>query len=95
MLDITEIKYRKAPQKYQKMQVEGEKSNTINRKKTKLYDYYICDYCKTEIRLDKKQEERSGGITILPHSLTKCGEITAVLCGKCVKEAIKQLEKNN
>lgn len=54
MLDITEIKYRKTPQKHQKMQVEGEKSNTINRKMTKLYDYYICDYCKAEIRLDKK-----------------------------------------
>ena len=54
MLDITEIKYRKAPSKYTKVQSEGERSNITNRKMTKLYDYYICDYCKAEIRLDKK-----------------------------------------
>ncbi len=92
MLDITEIKYRKAPSKYTKVQSEGERSNITNRKMTKLYDYYICDYCKAEIRLDKKQEERSGGIVVLPHSLTKCEQITVALCCKCVKEEIKQLE---
>lgn len=94
MLDITSIKYRKAPLKLTKLHTDEEINNTTNRKKSKLYDYYVCDYCRAEIRLDKRQEERSGGIVILPHSLTKCGEITAVLCTKCVKEAMKQLERN-
>lgn len=93
MLDITSIKYRKQPPKYTKTQVEGEQNYTTNRKMIKLYDYYICDYCKSEIRLDKKQQERSGGIVVIPHTLTKCGEITVALCNKCIKDVIKQFEK--
>lgn len=62
-------------------------------KHTKLYDYYICDNCGSEIKLDIKQTERSGGIAILPNSLTKCGELKVALCNKCVKDVLKQLEK--
>ena len=60
---------------------------------TKDYDYYICDYCKSEIRLDLKQYERSGGIVILPHTLTRCGNIAVALCNKCVKKVQKELEE--
>lgn len=93
MLQVIEIKYRKEPEKYAKMQHLEEKNNIVKRKAKKLYDYYICDYCGSEIRLDIKQTERSGGIAILPNSLTKCGELKVVLCNKCVKDVLKQLEK--
>lgn len=93
MLQILDVKYRKEPVKHTKMQYLEEKNNVVKRKAQKAYDYYICDYCGSEIRLDTKQTERSGGIAVLPNSLTKCGELKVALCNKCVKNAVKQLEK--
>ena len=93
MLKNLDIKNRKEPIKHTKLQHVEEKNNLVKRKSDKLYDYYICDYCGAEIRLDIKQTERSGGIAILPNSLTKCGELKVVLCNKCVKDVLKQLEK--
>lgn len=93
MLKILDIKYRKEPIKHTKLQHFEEKNNLVKRKADKLYDYYICDNCGSEIRLDIKQVERSGGIAILPNPLTKCGDLKVALCNKCVKDVLKQLEK--
>lgn len=57
--------------KHTKIKKENHDSFIIATKTEKLYDYYECDYCKNEIRLDKKQNERTGGIVIFPHTLTK------------------------
>ena len=59
MLKILDIKYRKEPIQHTKLQHFEEKNNIVKRKSKKLYDYYICDYCGSEIRLDIKQTERS------------------------------------
>ena len=59
----------------------------------KLYDFYKCDYCQDEIRLDVKQQERSGGIVEFPHSLTKSGKLKLVLCNRCLKKAIEELKR--
>lgn len=64
----------------------------VNSEKTKIYDYYVCDYCKEQIRLDAKKPERSGGIAIIPHSLTKCGELRLALHNKCLKPIIQEIE---
>ncbi len=93
MLKILDIKYRKEPIKYTKVQHFEEKNNIVKRNSKKLYDYYVCDYCGSEIRLDIKQAERSGGIAILPNSLTKCGNLKVALCNKCIKEVQRQLER--
>lgn len=93
MLQILDVKYRKEPVKRTKMQYLEEKNSVVKRKAQKSYDYYVCDYCGSEIRLDLKQTERSGGIAILPNSLTKCGELKVALCNRCVKGVLKQLEK--
>lgn len=93
MLDINTLKYRKEPQKYTQMLVKKQTSNVVNSEKTKLYDYYVCDYCKDQIRLDIKKTERSGGIAIIPHTLTRCGELKLALCNKCIRKAIKEFEK--
>ena len=93
MLDINNLKYRKEPQKYVQMSVKNQDSNVVNSEKVKLYDYYICDYCKDKIRLDIKQTERSGGIAIFPHSLTKCGELKLTLCNKCLIPAVREIER--
>ena len=93
MLDIKELKYRKEPQKYTQMLVKNETSNVVNSERTKMYDYYGCDYCRDKIRLDIKKSERSGGIATIPHTLTRCGELKLALCNKCIKKAIEELEK--
>lgn len=93
MFDIEKLKKREKVIKYTKYFENTSKSNLVNHRKEKDYDYYICDYCKDEIRLDLKQYERSGGIVIFPHTLTKCGKVTVVLCNKCVKKVQKELEE--
>lgn len=94
MLNINELKYRKEPQKHTQILVKNETSNVVNSEKTKMYDYYVCDYCKDKIRLDIKKTERSGGIATIPHSLTKCGELKLALCNKCIRDVIMEFEKN-
>lgn len=93
MLDINNLKYREEPQKYTQMLIKNENSNVVKSERTKLYDYYVCDYCKDKIRLDIKKNERSGGIATIPHSLTKCGELKLALCNKCLIPTIQEIER--
>lgn len=90
---INEIKTRKEIPKYDKFETKNSNSNVVNTEKKKLYKYYKCDYCNDEIRLDKKQHERSGGIVSIPHSITKCGKLELVLCNKCLKDVIKEFKE--
>lgn len=39
--------------------------------KEKEYLYYICDYCKDKIKILDKKYEMTGGIVVLPRTLTK------------------------
>ena len=93
MFDINTLKYREKPVKHIKILKDSSNSNTVNSNRTKLYEYYTCDLCKDEIRLDLKKDKRTGGTVVLPSTLTKCGEIEVALCNKCVKEVLKILEK--
>lgn len=93
MININDLKYRKEPPKYTETMKKDEYCNVANTKKIKKYEYYVCDYCKDHIRLDKKKYERSGGIAIIPHSLSKCGELKLALCNKCVKDAVQEIER--
>lgn len=87
---LKDFQLRKEIPKYEKFKKENEFSNIVKTKREKLYDYYKCDYCKDEIRLDKKRNERSGGIVNFPHTLTKSGKVTLVLCNKCLNSVIKE-----
>lgn len=87
---LYELQTRKEIPKYEKIKRENEISNVVETKKEKIYDYYICDYCNDEIRLDKKVAERSGGIVNFPDTLTKKGRVRLVLCNKCLNSAIKE-----
>lgn len=84
------LQQRKEITKYTKEQKQNSESFVIPTKTVKLYDYYRCDYCNDEIRLDKKQHERSGGIVTLPKTLTKRGKLTLALCNKCLNKVIKE-----
>lgn len=92
-MDIYKLRTRTEIPKYTKELKENENSNIVKTKRTKLYEYYRCDYCGDEIRLDKKQHKRSGGIVAFPHTLTKKGEITLALCNKCLNKAIKEFKE--
>lgn len=87
---IDELQLRKEITKYEKTETKHESSNVVKTERKKLYNYYKCDYCNEEIRLDIKQSERSGGIVNFPHTLTKRGKLTLVLHNKCLNKAIKE-----
>lgn len=93
MINFEIVKFRKELPQYKRVCRFGEKNNTINRKIQKQYDYYICDYCAEEIKINVKHDEKNGGIVIFPHSLTKCGELKVVLHNRCLNKALEQAEK--
>ena len=92
---INKFKNRDKIQKYTKIIKEDTKSNVLKAKVIEKYQYLKCDYCGNEIRLDKKEYERTGGTKVFSHSFTKCGKIELALCNKCLKPVIKELEERN
>lgn len=66
--------------------------NTVQSKKEKLYDYYKCDYCGKDIPINKKWEEKQGGIVELKASITGLFAIKLALHNKCLKSVIKEFE---
>ncbi len=69
------------------------RSHLTKVKTEKLYKYYKCDYCGDEIRIEKKKQEMTGGIVILPHTLTKRGELKLAVCNKCLRSILKEFEE--
>lgn len=78
---------------YQKMETIESGNSVVNAKRKKAYDYYKCDYCGAEIRIKEKRHEMTRGIAIIPHTITRRGELRLALCSKCLKPALKELEK--
>lgn len=63
-------------------------------KKTKLYEYYICDYCGSEIKIKNKWEKSSGGVILVPPLLIKKPKgITIAVCNRCFNSALKEFEE--
>ncbi len=90
------IRSREKPEKRTKYRIiNSGVAHLTKTEKKKLYDYYICDFCGNEIKIDKKWENRTGGIVTLPPSLTH-ESITykLALCNKCVKSVIKEFEED-
>lgn len=79
--------------KFTKYKDKSAGCHLVNEKPKKLYDYYVCDYCKNEIVIKDKKEQQDGGIAILPNSLTYRGEIQVALHNKCLKHLVKELER--
>ena len=55
MFDVEKFKYRDKPAKYIKLEENSNSSNVVHSKRKKKYEYYRCDYCNCEIRLDLKE----------------------------------------
>ena len=79
------IKYKEKPK---------EARHLIKYKQEKDYEYYKCDYCGKEIKIEKDWEKRTGGILTLPTSLTNRGKIKVAMHNQCLKNFLKELEEN-
>lgn len=87
------LRYRKEVPKYSKLKPKPEASHLVNYKNEVEYEYYICDYCGAKIKILNKKYKMTGGIAILPYTLTKTKDLKLALCNKCVRPAIKEFEK--
>lgn len=90
--NIMKLKSRKEIIKHIKEIKEETYSNLEKSRTIKKYEYYKCDYCGDEIRLDIKRQERSGGIATIPHSITKCGKLELALCNKCLNKVLAEFQ---
>lgn len=94
MMNFENLCYREKVPLYTKLKPKPtEGRHLIRYKDEKDYDYYICDYCGAEIEIKEKRHEMMGGIAIIPHTITRRGELKLALCSKCLKPALKELEK--
>lgn len=94
--NLSKFKYRDKIQILTKEVKEDTGSNLLKAKVIKKYQYYICDYCGQEIRLDKRFEERDGGICTFRPSLIKANFIIELaLHNRCLKPVVKEFEDKN
>lgn len=77
--------------KYKKI----ETNHLTNSKKEIDYEFYICDCCKNEIKIETKKDRHKqvGGIVTLPNTVTKRGNIQLALCNSCLNRVIREFEK--
>jgi len=60
----------------------------------RLYDYYVCDYCNSEIEIFKKRYEMTGGEVTIPASLTGKSPVVLMLCNRCLKKVLNEFEES-
>lgn len=99
--NITYYENREKPEKHTKYKTE--KNHLSNREEQiKDYDYYVCDYCESQIKILENGKNvdgtniATGGIAKFPISLTRAkSTVQLALCNKCVKAVIQQFEEQN
>ena len=77
--------------RYKKMK-EHESNHLTNVKKEIEYEYYICDFCRKEIKIQKKLYEQTGGIVVIPAIITKKQAIKLALCNGCLNKVLAEFE---
>lgn len=91
---LNQLIYRENIEKKTKYEVvEKDASHLVGSSRKKLYDYYECDYCGDEIQIQKRFEDKKGGIVIIPNSVTKKGNIRLTLCTKCLNPVLREFEE--
>lgn len=93
--ELTARKQIEEHTKYTEKKTKNHLSNDKNYRKEVLYKFYICDYCGSEIKIEKEKSEMSGGIWEVPNTLSKRKNLKLCLCNKCLKPVIKELEDRN
>lgn len=72
---------------------EDAAKHLVKHKKEKEYEYYICDHCGKEIEIKKEKYKMSGGIVVIPESISKRKDFELALCNKCLNPVLKELER--
>ncbi len=80
--------------KHKKYKPKPEAAHLVRYKPKLEYEYYICDYCKQEIKIEKKWKNKTGGIIVLPATITGREPIEIAIHNKCLGLFIKELEAN-
>ena len=93
-LDFYKTRFKPtASAKYEEKHEQGRHLVKTEKPK-KIYDYYICDYCKGEIVIKDKSYEQTGGVMKIPQSLSNAEKVFYLsLCNKCVKPVVKEFEE--
>lgn len=91
---INELILREKPEKQIKYLEGSEVARHLsNTPKKKMYEYYTCDNCGTEIRIDKKWENNKGGLLMIPKTLSKKSKVFYIaICSKCLNKVLKEFE---
>lgn len=79
-------------ERYQKLK-SGSGSHLTNMKKEVEFEYYVCDYCKQKIQLKRKLYEQTGGIVVIPATVTKRKAIKLALCNSCLNKVLAEFEE--
>ena len=88
------FKYRGSPIKKMKYKNNSDVSERLTKiKKEKDYEYYTCDYCDEEIKIEKDVNKRTGGICIIPYTVTKRIAIELALHDKCLNPVLREFEE--
>lgn len=83
---------RQEIEKHKKYKQDGA-THLTNTKKQVEYEYYVCDFCKSEIRIKKRHYEQSGGIVVIPATVTKKKEIKLALCNGCLNKVLAEFDE--
>ena len=83
---------RQEIEKHKKVKEESA-AHLTNTKKQVLYEYYVCDYCKNEIQIKKKHYEQTGGVVVIPATVTKKKEIKLTLCNCCLNKVLAEFDE--
>ena len=73
--------------------LNNQASHLVGTERKKIF--YVCDYCGAEIEILKRTDLQNGGIVVIPHSVTKHGDIKMALCNKCLNPVLKEFEEMN
>lgn len=82
----------KIPKYVKYKEEQRQASHLVKYKKEKEYEYYKCDYCNSNIIIDKDKTKMTGGTATFPATLTKKQDLQLVLCNKCLNPVLKEFE---
>lgn len=93
--NIIELSTRDKPLKYIKYKdINDVGKHLTNIQKEADYEYYICDFCEKEIKIENKWENKTGGICTIPATITNGKKITLALHSKCINDVIREFKQN-
>lgn len=91
MKNIKLLECRTVPVKLTQYKIEIQGSSTTKSKKTKEYDYYLCDNCGERIIISKKWEQRTGGVIEVRTGYKN--RLKLAVCNKCLNDVRKAINE--